>query len=84
MWRIIVRIGYFNDTGSALRNRIAPLLEQLGLHNTDTGTGETDAIAPQGAAASLGVVLNELAMAAAGAGGTLEHLWVYIDRQPPA
>jgi hypothetical protein len=38
MWRVIIRIGYFNDANSALRNRIAPLLQQMGLRNTDTGT----------------------------------------------
>jgi hypothetical protein len=80
VWRVILRIGYFNDAGSALRNSIAPLLQQMGLANTDTGTWESTTVSPADAATSLAAILNVLAPATAGNGGKLEHLWVYIDR----
>lgn len=80
MWRVIVRIGYFNDGSSLLRNRIALLLEQLGLLNTDTGTWEAITATPADVANQLGAALTELARAQGAGGGVLEHLWVYVDR----
>ena len=38
MWRVIVRISYFHDAQSRLRNHVAGLFAALGLQNTNTGT----------------------------------------------
>jgi len=38
MWRVIIRISFFHDTGSRLRNHLAPMFNTTGLQNTLTGT----------------------------------------------
>jgi hypothetical protein len=80
MWRIIVRIGYFGDTQSALRNRIVPELRSIGLSNSDTGTWEGQAVAATTASTQMATVLSILAQATSEDAGELEHLWIYIDR----
>src|SRR5262245_2437011 len=41
MWRVILRISYTSDVGSGLRNNIVPMLQDLGLQHTATGTFES-------------------------------------------
>ena len=43
MWRVIIRIGYFNDAGSRLRGRVIQFFNNMGLQNTATGTFESAA-----------------------------------------
>ena len=31
MWRVIIRIGYFNDVGSRLRNQVVQFFSNMGL-----------------------------------------------------
>lgn len=84
MWRVIIRISFFHDTGSRLRNHLAPLFNAMGLQNTLTGTWESPGVGLGQAAAQMNLVLQALANPQALAGvdpqATLNHLWVYIDR----
>lgn len=84
MWRVIVRISYFHDSRSRLRNHIATLFAAMGLHNTNTGTWESAAVPLAQASAQLSQVLQALANPQAVPGvdpqAVLNHLWVYIDR----
>ncbi len=51
MWRVIVRISYFHDTGSGLRNNhVVPHFNPLGLQSTATGTWESPAVSATQAA----------------------------------
>jgi hypothetical protein len=62
MWRVIVRISYFHDTGSRLRNNhVVPLFNALGLQNTATGTFESPAVDQGQAANQLSQVLEAIA-----------------------
>jgi hypothetical protein len=88
-WRVIVRISYFHDRQSRLRNNhVVPLFTGLGLQNTMTGTWESPAADEAQAAALLGQVLEAVAdpqqFADVDAQAALNHLWVYIDRVLPA
>jgi hypothetical protein len=86
MWRVIVRISYFHDTKSSLRNHVVQFFDALGLQNTATGTFESAAVDRHLAATELSRVLDAIAdpqqynnvdgLAAR------NHLWVYIDRAP--
>lgn len=85
MWRVIVRISYFHDTASRLRNNhVVPFFNALGLRNTATGTFESPAIDPGQAAIQLSHVLHAIANPQqfhdVDAQAALNHLWVYIDR----
>ena len=85
MWRVIVRISYFHDTGSALRNNhVVPLFASLGLENTATGTFEAAAVDQVDAANRLSEVLQAIAnpqqFPDVHVRTALKHLWVYIDR----
>lgn len=84
MWRVIIRISYFHDSQSRLRNHIATLFTAMGLQNTNTGTWESLAVPLPQATAQLSQVLQALANPQAVAGvdpqAALNHLWVYIDR----
>ncbi len=85
MWRVIVRISYFHDTGSGLRNNhVVPFFNALGLQNTATGTFESAAVNPIEAATQLSQVLqavsNPQQFNDVDAQAALKHLWVYIDR----
>jgi hypothetical protein len=85
MWRVIVRISYFHDVGSALRNNhVVPFFTSLGLQNTATGTFESAAVSRSVAANQLSNVLQALAnpqqFSDVDAKAALKHLWVYIDR----
>jgi hypothetical protein len=61
-WRVIVRISYFHDSQSRLRNaHIVPLFNALGLQNTMTGTWESVAVNQAQAATQLSLVLQALA-----------------------
>jgi hypothetical protein len=87
-WRVIVRISYFHDTQSHLRNaHIVPLLTALGLQNTMTGTWESPAVNETQAAALLAQALHVLAnpqqFGEVDPQAALNHLWVYIDRAAP-
>lgn len=84
MWRVIVRVSYFHDYRSRLRNHVATLFAAMGLQNTNTGTWESASVPLAQAAAQLSQVLQALATPQAVAGvdpqAALNHLWVYIDR----
>jgi hypothetical protein len=85
MWRVIVRISYFHDTGSRLRNHhVVPFFGALGLQNTATGTFESQAVDQVQAANQLSQVLQAIAnpqqFSDVDAQAALNHLWVYIDR----
>jgi hypothetical protein len=84
MWRVIIRISYFHDQQSRLRNHMAGLFAAMGLQNTNTGTWESAAVPCAQASAQLCQVLQVLANPQAVAGVhpqvILNHLWVYIDR----
>ena len=89
MWRVIVRISYFHDNQSRLRNRhVVPLFTAMGLQNTMTGTWESPAVPEADAAARLCQVLRALAdpqqFPDVDRQAALNHLWVYIDRVSPA
>ena len=84
MWRVIVRISYFNDVGSRLRNNhVVPFFNALGLQNTATGTFESPAVDQVQAANQLAHVLHAVANPQqfhdVDAQAALNHLWVYID-----
>ncbi len=84
MWRVIVRISYFHDHRSGLRNHVATFFAAMGLHNTNTGAWESAAVPLAQASARLSQVLQALSNPQAVAGvdpqAALNHLWVYIDR----
>src|SRR6266571_4882085 len=85
VWRVIVRISYFHDTGSGLRNNhVVPFFNALGLQNTATGTFESPAVDQVQAATQLSQVLQAIANPQqfndVDAQAALKHLWVYIDR----
>ncbi len=85
MWRVIVRISYFHDTGSGLpNNHVVPFFNALGLQNTATGTFESPAVDRVQAATQLSDVLHAIANPQqfndGDAQAALKHLWVYIDR----
>jgi hypothetical protein len=89
MWRVIVRISYFHDAGSGLRNNhVVPFFAALGLQNTATGTFEAAAVDRVQAAQQLSSVLHAIAdpqqFADVDPQAALKHLWVYIDRVEPA
>ncbi|HEX9285287.1 MAG TPA: hypothetical protein VEL76_39780 [Gemmataceae bacterium] len=84
MWRVIIRISYFHDHQSRLRNHIAALFAAMGLQNTNTSTWESAAVPLAQASAQLSQVLQAVANPQAVPGvdpqAALNHLWVYIDR----
>jgi hypothetical protein len=84
MWRVIIRIGYFNDVGSRLRNRVVQFFNNMGLQNTATGTFESATVNRAQAAAQLAQVLQAIAnpqqYPEVDAICELKHLWMYIDR----
>ena len=85
MWRVIVRISYFHDVGSRLRNNhVVPFFAALGLRNTATGTFESPSVDRLQAANQLSQVLQAIANPQqfndVDAQAALNHLWVYIDR----
>ncbi len=38
MWRVVIRVSYFHDRQSRIRNHIAALFAGMGLQNTNTGS----------------------------------------------
>jgi hypothetical protein len=84
MWRVIIRIGYFNDVGSRLRTRVVQFFNNMGLQNTATGTFESAAVDRAQAAAQLAQVLQAIAnpqqFPEVNAICELKHLWMYLDR----
>jgi len=85
MWRVIVRVSYFSDHQSRLRNHVAGLFAAMGLQNTNTGTWESSAVPFAQAANQMGQVFQALANPGAFVAGVdpqaaLNHFWVYIDR----
>ena len=84
MWRVIVRISFFHDTGSRLRNHLATIFTTMGLNNTLTGTWESANVDLAQASAQMNLVLQAIADPQAVPGvdvqAALNHLWVYIDR----
>jgi len=84
MWRVIVRISFFHDRGSRLRNHLVPMFTAMGLQNTLTGTWESSAVDLSQAATQMNLVLQALANPQGVQGvdqqAVLNHLWVYIDR----
>src|SRR4051812_27613098 len=61
MWRVNIRISYFHDHQSRLRNHLATLFATMGLHNTNTGTWESASVPRAQATAQLTQVLQALA-----------------------
>jgi hypothetical protein len=84
MWRVIVRISFFHDYGSRLRNHLATMFTAMGLRNTHTGTWESAAVGLAQAATQMSLVLQTVANPQAVPGvdpqAALNHLWIYIDR----
>lgn len=84
MWRVIIRIGYFNDVQSRLRNRVVQFFNAMGLQNTATGTLESAAVPRAQAANQLSDVLQAIAnpqqFPEVDRTCELKHLWMYIDR----
>jgi hypothetical protein len=84
VWRVIVRISFFHDYGSRLRNHLAPMFAAMGFQNTHTGTWESPAVGLPQAATQMNLVLqavaNPQAIAGVNSQAALNHLWVYIDR----
>src|SRR5689334_18100132 len=84
MWRVIIRISFFHDTGSRLRNHLAPMFAAMGLQNTLTGTWESPGVGLAQAATQMNLVLQACANPQTVPGidiqAALNHLWVYIDR----
>ncbi len=84
MWRVVIRVSYFHDHQSRLRNHIAGLFAAMGLQNTKTGTWESAAASLPQTTTQLSKVLQALADPQAVPGvdrqAALNHLWVYIDR----
>jgi hypothetical protein len=84
MWRVIVRISYFHDTRSGLRNRVVTFFNSLGLHNTATGTFEGPAVSAAHVANQLSQVLHAVSnpqqFKDVDGKAALKHLWVYIDQ----
>jgi hypothetical protein len=61
MWRVIVRVSYFHDSQTRLRNHVAVLFVAMGLQNTHTGTWESSAVPLAQAATQLSQVMQALA-----------------------
>jgi hypothetical protein len=84
MWRVIIRVSYFHDSQSRLRNHIATFFATMGLQTTNTGTWESAAVPLVRASAQLSQILQALASPQAVPGvdaqAALNHLWIYIDR----
>lgn len=85
MWRVIVRISFFHDTGSRLRNHLVPMFTAMGLQNTRTGTWESASVSLPQAATQMGLVLEAVADPQTTVPGVdpqaeLNHFWIYIDR----
>ncbi len=84
MWRVIIRIGYFNDVGSRLRNRVVQFFNNMGLQNTATGTFESPAVPRAQAVTQLANVLQAIGdpqqFPEVDRVCELKHLWMYIDR----
>ena len=78
MWRVIVRISFFHDTGSRLRNHLAPMFAAMGLQNSRTGTWESANVSLAQATAQMTLVLQTVANPQAVAGcdpqAELNHL----------
>jgi hypothetical protein len=60
MWRVIIRVSYFHDHQSRLRNHIATLFAAMGLQNTNTGTWESAAVPLAQATTQLSQILQAL------------------------
>ena len=84
MWRVIVRIGYFNDVGSRLRSRVVQFFTSMGLQNTATGTFESASVPRAQAAVQLTSVIQAIAnpqqFPDVDRICEMKHLWMYIDR----
>ncbi len=78
MPRAIIRFSLNGDYGSAKRNAMVPHLETWGFYHTGTGTWEADDIPEHGFLIAVANML--LAMNETRGDGTLDHLWVYLDR----
>lgn len=79
-----MRISFFHDYGSRLRNHLAPMFAATGLQNTHTGTWESAAVGLAQAATQMNLVFQAVAdpQTVPGVDPQAErnHLWVYIDR----
>lgn len=84
-WRVIVRVSYFNDQGSNLRNTgVAPILQAMGLHNTATGTWESSHCDEQQVAQQMTQLFNAFSnpqqVQGVAPNTALKHVWIYVDR----
>jgi len=87
-WRVIVRVSYFNDQGSALRNNgVVPILQAMGLQNTATGTWEASHSSEQVVAQQMTQLFSAFAnpqqVQGVAANAALKHVWFYVDRVDP-
>ena len=82
MARVILRISMDNDTGSKLRNKIAPILRDCGLHNDGTGEWVGDSVPLGLAAEQLSDVLHLISDATqvlnVNEDAILDHVWIHI------
>ena len=79
--RAIIRFSIDRENNSALRNKLAPILEGTGFQRGEnTATYEHQNISQQ----SLGAALNQFwTTANAHEGpGRIDHFWMYSDRNP--
>ena len=74
--RAIVRISLNDDTGSALRNQFAPILEGVGLTRISTATWEGD-VDEGDLRRAMSRFWNTLANHTGPA--HLDHFWMYVD-----
>lgn len=84
MLEIIVRMSLDGDTGSVVRNTVAPMLSACGVGNGGTGEWRGNHVHPAAAAVQLGnvvdVFLNPHQVPNADIDVDLDHLWIYIKR----
>ena len=62
MWRVIVRVSYFHDNQSRLRNQVAALFVAMGLQNTNAGTWGVGSRPPRSDRRSVSQILQTLAI----------------------
>lgn len=80
MARAIIRVSLDGDTGSTARNVIVPILEAAGFRRIGTLSYEINGPDTNRVLRTLNRVINVLANLPGS--GTLDHLWIYLDRPP--
>jgi hypothetical protein len=75
--RAIVRYSLQNDTGSAIRNTIVPILQQAGFQDIGTGSWEASGVPQNQLVDAVRQVLSIIPNPPGP--GTLDHVWVVLD-----